>query len=66
VDAGGASAKPIGPLNISSPEGPVLQVNGGLRWPPLLLLRRARVAPPNGANPHNTPRKPLVPTEYAR
>ena len=64
VDTGDAAARPTGPLNVGSPDPNLpVQVNGGPRWPPFLLLHSSRAAPSNGSNPHNTPRELLVPQE---
>ena len=45
MDASGAAARPTGPLDVGSPEGSILEVNGGLRWPPLLLVHGSHAAP---------------------
>ena len=42
MDAGGASANLTWPLSVANPMANLLSVNGGLRWPPLLLLHSSR------------------------
>ena len=56
MDASGANAKPTWPLDVGSPKGSVLEVNGGLGWPPLLLLHNSRAAHairPEGVGPRS-------------